>query len=164
MNRVPRVAAVPPHARILSLKVSNFRSYRAAALDTGGGSVLLLGANGAGKTNLLEAISFLTQGRGLRRATLEDVAAIDYGEEYVLELCPLEDGDVRAGRQMGAIGVVDGQVARLMQIPPQRIQVALHHPLGTFSELLVDEIGYSKTLGRGLGWSAREGNGHAMLL
>jgi len=77
LNRVPRVAAVPPHARILSLKVSNFRSYRAAALDTGGGSVLLLGANGAGKTNLLEAISFLTQGRGLRRATLEDVAAIE---------------------------------------------------------------------------------------
>jgi DNA replication and repair protein RecF len=36
--------------------------------------VVLLGANGAGKTNLLEAISFLAPGRGLRRATLEDVA------------------------------------------------------------------------------------------
>src|ERR1700744_3118773 len=34
----------------------------------------LVGANGAGKTNWLEAISFLSPGRGLRRATLEDVA------------------------------------------------------------------------------------------
>ena len=36
--------------------------------------VVLTGANGAGKTNLIEAISLLTPGRGLRRATLEEVA------------------------------------------------------------------------------------------
>jgi DNA replication and repair protein RecF len=34
----------------------------------------LVGANGAGKTNVLEAISFLAPGRGLRHATLDDVA------------------------------------------------------------------------------------------
>lgn len=73
----PARDAVIPHARILKLKLTNFRSYRQAALDLEGRSALFLGANGAGKTNLLEAVSFLTPGRGLRRATLEDVAAIE---------------------------------------------------------------------------------------
>jgi DNA replication and repair protein RecF len=68
---------VTPHARILKLKLSNFRSYRQAALEFEGRAALFLGANGAGKTNLLEAVSFLAPGRGLRRATLEDVAAVE---------------------------------------------------------------------------------------
>ena len=68
---------VIPHARILKLKLSNFRSYRQASLDLKGRTALFLGANGAGKTNILEAVSFLTPGRGLRRATLEDVAATE---------------------------------------------------------------------------------------
>jgi DNA replication and repair protein RecF len=68
---------VTPHARILKLKLSNFRSYRQAALELEGRAALFLGANGAGKTNLLEAVSFLAPGRGLRRATLEDVAAVE---------------------------------------------------------------------------------------
>ncbi len=66
-----------PHARLLKLKLSNFRSYRQAALDLEGRTALFLGQNGAGKTNILEAVSFLTPGRGLRRATLEDVAATE---------------------------------------------------------------------------------------
>jgi DNA replication and repair protein RecF len=36
--------------------------------------VVLTGANGAGKTNLIEAISLLAPGRGLRRATTEELA------------------------------------------------------------------------------------------
>jgi DNA replication and repair protein RecF len=68
---------VIPHARILKLKLSNFRSYRQASLDLEGRTALFLGPNGAGKTNILEAVSFLTPGRGLRRATLEDVAATE---------------------------------------------------------------------------------------
>ncbi len=39
--------------------------------------VVLYGANGAGKTNLLEALSFLSPGRGLRRARMEDIARRD---------------------------------------------------------------------------------------
>src|SRR3954454_14192737 len=63
-----------PAARILHLTLTNFRSYRTTSLLVDGGPVVLVGANGAGKTNLIEAISFLTPGRGLRRATLEEVA------------------------------------------------------------------------------------------
>ncbi|MBX9844836.1 MAG: DNA replication/repair protein RecF [Xanthobacteraceae bacterium] len=61
-------------ARIRRLALTNFRSYRAASLDTGRDLVVLAGANGAGKTNLIEAISLLVPGRGLRRATYEEVA------------------------------------------------------------------------------------------
>ncbi|MEO0823875.1 MAG: DNA replication/repair protein RecF [Pseudomonadota bacterium] len=57
---------------VLSLRLSHYRSWRAAALETGGASVVLTGPNGAGKTNLLEAVSMLVPGRGLRRAGAEE--------------------------------------------------------------------------------------------
>src|SRR6185295_3407591 len=63
-----------PAARIRRLTLSNFRSYHAAQIDVGAAPAVLTGPNGACKTNLIEAISFLAPGRGLRRATLEDVA------------------------------------------------------------------------------------------
>ena len=55
-------------ACISRLSLANFRSYPSAGLTVQNGSVVLIGANGAGKTNLLEAISFLAPGRGLRPA------------------------------------------------------------------------------------------------
>jgi len=61
-------------AAIRRLTLTNFRSYRAASVTVAAGPVVLVGANGAGKTNLIEAISFLAPGRGLRRATLDEVA------------------------------------------------------------------------------------------
>jgi DNA replication and repair protein RecF len=61
-------------ARIRRLSLTCFRSYRSLQIELGGGPIVLVGANGAGKTNLIEAISYLAPGRGLRRATLEDVA------------------------------------------------------------------------------------------
>lgn len=62
-------------AFIRRLRLSNFRSYHVAqvGLDRPG-PVVLTGANGAGKTNLIEAISLLAPGRGLRRATMEELA------------------------------------------------------------------------------------------
>jgi Recombinational DNA repair ATPase (RecF pathway) len=50
------------------LTLSDFRSYASASIEPGRGFVLLTGDNGAGKTNLLEALSMLTPGRGLRGA------------------------------------------------------------------------------------------------
>jgi DNA replication and repair protein RecF len=61
-------------ALIRRLTLTNFRSYRAASVETTSNLVVLTGPNGAGKTNLIEAISYLTPGRGLRRATLDEVA------------------------------------------------------------------------------------------
>jgi len=61
-------------AFIRRLTLTNFRTYRSAQIEVGSAHIVLVGANGAGKTNFIEAISFLTPGRGLRRATLQDVA------------------------------------------------------------------------------------------
>lgn len=58
-----------PAAPILHLSLVDFRSYERLDLDCGQGAVFLHGRNGAGKTNLLEAISWLAPGRGLRNAT-----------------------------------------------------------------------------------------------
>jgi DNA replication and repair protein RecF len=62
-------------AFIRRLTLTNFRSYHAAQIELAqAGPVVLTGANGAGKTNLIEAISLLAPGRGLRRATVDELA------------------------------------------------------------------------------------------
>src|SRR6202158_1826898 len=100
-------------SRIHRLTLTHFRNYRAASVATRGDVVVLVGQNGAGKTNCLAAISFLSPGRGLRRATLDDVAdnqgdgswAVSAEVEGALGLATLRTGldapggDVPAGRR-----------------------------------------------------------------
>ena len=56
------------------LVLTDFRNHRDAVLTPGTGFVVLTGENGAGKTNVLEAVSLLAPGRGLRRAALGEMA------------------------------------------------------------------------------------------
>jgi len=65
-----------PKTGLLNLRMTQFRSYDNADLKLSPSfePVILTGHNGAGKTNILEAVSFLTPGRGLRSARLSDVA------------------------------------------------------------------------------------------
>jgi len=70
---------VPLRGRVTRIALSRFRSYRAVTVEPQADLVALVGLNGAGKTNVLEALSFLTPGRGLRRATLAE-AAFDQGD------------------------------------------------------------------------------------
>src|SRR5690606_35209929 len=58
---------------IRRLKLSNFRNYTELTLPLESGHVVLTGENGSGKTNLIEAVSFLSPGRGLRRSAYDDV-------------------------------------------------------------------------------------------
>jgi len=59
--------------RLTHLKLSHFRSHQRTEAAFDGRPVVFLGANGAGKTNLIEAVSLLSPGRGLRRAAPEDL-------------------------------------------------------------------------------------------
>lgn len=70
-----------PEGRIYlkRLALSGFRNYRQLSLPLDGRHVCLFGANGAGKTNLIEAVSQLSPGRGLRSAGLGDLARVDNG-------------------------------------------------------------------------------------
>ena len=59
---------------IETLKLNHFRNYASLKQDLDQRHVVLTGENGAGKTNLLEAISFLSPGRGLRRISYDKVS------------------------------------------------------------------------------------------
>ena len=58
------------------LRLTDFRNYRSLSLSVGPAPVVLSGANGSGKTNLLEAVSLLTSGQGLRRAPYPELARV----------------------------------------------------------------------------------------
>jgi DNA replication and repair protein RecF len=60
-------------AAVTRLVLTDFRNYTSLKMNIAAEPVVLTGENGAGKTNLLEAVSFLSPGRGLRRAKLPDV-------------------------------------------------------------------------------------------
>ena len=63
---------------INSLTLVNFRNYRFLRLNLDKPFVVLSGENGSGKTNILEAVSFLSQGRGLRNARLSEIKTFDF--------------------------------------------------------------------------------------
>jgi DNA replication and repair protein RecF len=78
------------------LALTNFRSYPAALIKPGPGFVLLFGDNGAGKTNVLEAVSLLTPGRGLRGSPLSEMARIG-GDGGFSVAARLGDMDIGTG-------------------------------------------------------------------
>ncbi len=62
---------------VQSLSLQNFRCYNAAKLlGLDKGLIVLHGPNGAGKTNILESVSLLTPGRGLRNAANDEIQKI----------------------------------------------------------------------------------------
>jgi DNA replication and repair protein RecF len=66
--------AAPDILAVRQLRLTDFRNYHRLRLDCGPEPVVLVGANGVGKTNLLEALSFLAPGRGMRRARLDEIS------------------------------------------------------------------------------------------
>ncbi|HEX7854260.1 MAG TPA: DNA replication/repair protein RecF [Sphingobium sp.] len=59
------------------IALTDFRNHRDALILPDSNMVVLTGDNGAGKTNILEAVSLLAPGRGLRGAALRDMARQD---------------------------------------------------------------------------------------
>ena len=80
--------------------LNDFRSYAALDLAIRGGLVVLCGENGAGKTNLLEALSLFAPGRGLRRAELAECARINGAGGFALSIEVEENGETH---QLGSI-------------------------------------------------------------
>lgn len=66
---------------VTRLTLTDFRNYAFLRINAGTEPVVISGDNGAGKTNILEAISFLTPGRGLRGARLSDLKRLSFEEE-----------------------------------------------------------------------------------
>ena len=79
------------------LALSDFRNHRAARIDPGAGLVILSGENGTGKTNILEAVSLLAPGRGLRGAALSDMARADGPGGFAIHARLAGDVDLGVG-------------------------------------------------------------------
>ena len=99
-----RVALFATHYSLLApmhisrLRLSHFRNYATAALDLDARHVVLTGPNGSGKTNLLEAVSLLAPGRGLRRAGFETLAQFGADAPWaVAATVETEDGPADLG-------------------------------------------------------------------
>jgi DNA replication and repair protein RecF len=61
---------------LLRLTLTDFRSYKALRFSPGDALCVFTGPNGSGKTNLLEAVSLLVPGRGLRGAKFSELARL----------------------------------------------------------------------------------------
>ena len=66
---------------VATLTLENFRNHHATRISAGHGLVVLAGDNGAGKTNILEALSLLAPGRGLRGSALPEMARESAAED-----------------------------------------------------------------------------------
>ena len=96
------------------ITLTRFRNHDASRLDRSAGINLLFGENGAGKTNVLEALSLLAPGRGLRRAPLAEIAEDGTGGFAVS--AELDSGDGRDGVMIGT-GTSDAKPGRrLVQV------------------------------------------------
>ena len=83
----------------------DFRSYAALDLRVEGALIAFSGENGAGKTNLLEALSLFSPGRGLRRAELGDCARAGGAGGFAVSIELEEEGE---SRQLG-VGLDEGE-------------------------------------------------------
>ncbi len=99
---------------LTGLLLSDFRSYDSTKLACGTGSVVLTGDNGAGKTNILEAISLLGPGRGLRSANLRDMARHEAAGGWAVAAdMHTIDGAVKIGMGIETSTVSDSPTRRL---------------------------------------------------
>lgn len=105
------------------LTLRDFRNHAATRLDDMRAFNVLVGENGAGKTNVLEAISLLAPGRGLRRAQPAEMAGRD-GTGGFAVASDMEDGAVQIGTMTDAaapnrrtvrINGAEGPAARLAE-------------------------------------------------
>jgi DNA replication and repair protein RecF len=107
---------------VTHLGLVDFRSYREAELDLGPGVTTLLGANGQGKTNLVEAIGYAATGRSHRVAADAPLVRVGAGQAIVrVEVA-------RAGRQvLVELEITPGRAnrARVNRAPVPRQRDAL---------------------------------------
>lgn len=104
-----------PRLWVERLRLTNFRNYASVALTVGPGPVVLAGPNGSGKTNLLEAVSLLTAGQGLRRAPYPELARMGSADWAVAATVrtPLGAIDIGTGRKGEDGGARAGRIVRI---------------------------------------------------
>src|SRR5919202_1355094 len=112
--------------RVTRLQLRDFRSYERGELRLGPGLTVVAGRNGAGKTNLLEAIYFSCTGRSCKTANEREVVRFGAG----LTRLVLEAEDARGAHEI-TVGFQPGEAKRLKVdgAPVDRLTDAEARPL-----------------------------------
>ena len=112
--------------RVTRLSLRDFRSYEAAELRPGPGLTVIAGRNGAGKTNLLEALYFACTGRSCRTANEREV--VRFGASLTRLELETEDDQ---GRHEVSVGFQPGEPKRLRAdgAPVERLTDSPARPL-----------------------------------
>jgi DNA replication and repair protein RecF len=112
--------------KVTRLQLRDFRSYERAELRLGAGLTVVAGRNGAGKTNLLEALYFACTGRSCRTANEREV--VRFGAE--VSRLVLEAEDEHGGHEV-SVGFQPGEPKRLRVdgVPVERLTDAAARPL-----------------------------------
>ena len=115
-----------------NLTLSHFRSHRHVALDLDERPIAIFGSNGAGKTNLIEAVSLLSPGRGMRRASPDELTrrpeSIGWKIKALLS-APTDTHELEASAELGQSRttriddkstpqIALGKVARILWLVP----------------------------------------------
>lgn len=113
---------------LTSLKLTDFRNYQQLSLGLDGRHVVLTGENGAGKTNLMEAVSLLSPGRGLRRAAYGDIPRKGSSQGFTVfaSLNGME-GPVDMGTSAGGEAENGGRRLRINGTPARSNDEMLDH-------------------------------------
>jgi DNA replication and repair protein RecF len=112
--------------KVTRLQLRDFRSYERGELRLGPGMTVVAGRNGAGKTNLLEAIYFACTGRSCKTANEREVVRFGAG----LTRLVLEAEDERGAHEI-TVGFQPGEQKRLRVdgAPVERLTDAEARPL-----------------------------------
>lgn len=111
----PSPEPVEPRVWVERLRLTNFRNYTSLALSAGPEPIVLTGPNGSGKTNLLEAVSLLTAGQGLRRSPFPELARVGSADWAVAATMrtPLGAIDIGTGLKGEGSGSRTGRIVRI---------------------------------------------------
>jgi DNA replication and repair protein RecF len=112
------------------LQLSDFRNYENMSLYCDARHVVLTGENGAGKTNILEALSFLSPGRGLRRAAYDMIARKEGSGTWSIfaEIAGANDVvSIGTGIQPGNWGPESQRRLHIDMIPAKNSEALLDH-------------------------------------
>ncbi len=112
--------------RVVGVTLRDFRSYEAARVALGDGLTVVSGANGVGKTNLLEAIYFGCVGRSCRTTNEREVIRFGAASTRVVVETVAEDGPHEL-----AVGFAPGEAKRMRvdTAPVERLLDATARPL-----------------------------------
>jgi DNA replication and repair protein RecF len=69
---------------IKDIKLQNFRSHSFTELKTNHPIICIIGPNGSGKTNVLEAISLISDKKGIRGTLIEDCIKKDSKDKTII--------------------------------------------------------------------------------